>query len=357
MSKRNLEIDRLRALAIIFIIYCHFARIYFPAVISLSMQYGTTAVEIFFVISGFVISNVLAQKSLSIKAYYTRRIYRIYPTALSVFLFVLMCSYYFNAHHLFSSPEMTLSTGIYIATTTFNYFFVDHYHSMALAPYWTLAIEEQFYFLFPIFLMLTKNDKQRIYILIGMLLTVTFIFRPLTMHYYPVQGLFFSQTRCDGLIYGCLIYYLSQQSWVVAIKLPFKINKWSRCVCISLIFLLLINITLINFSINALIPLGALLASVLVLLASLEKQIIVFPSILQKLLDLIALRSYSLYLIHVPIFLLAKEWWDRSINGASVLIFLVMATEILYRLVEIPSLRMSKYSKKKIHDAFSYRTT
>lgn len=372
MNRRNVEVDRLRAIAIILIAYCHFGRFYFPSIISLNQQYGTTLAEIFFVISGYVISSIVVHKidqfksvsselAVNIKAFYIRRICRVYPAAWSVFFLVLMCSYYFYGSESFSSPANTMEAGIYLATNTFNYFFVDNYHSLALAPYWTLAIEEQFYFLFPIFILLTRTNRQRIYILIGTLLAITFIFRPLTMHYYPIQGLFFSQTRCDGIIYGCLIYYLTQQPWLNAIKLPLRGNKLLRCTLVVLLVLLLMGLTIIDISTNVMIPLATILASILVVLASFEREIIVFPSVLQKLLDIIAIRSYSLYLIHVPVFLFSKELWTQSSqlsaslyidNSLFALCMLILATEILYRLVEKPTLHMSRRISKKINDEY-----
>jgi peptidoglycan/LPS O-acetylase OafA/YrhL len=372
MNKRNVEVDRLRAIAIILIAYCHFGRLYFPSIIRLNMQYGTALVEIFFVISGYVISTIVVQKidqfksvsselAVNIKAFYIRRICRVYPAAWIVFLFVLISSYYFNSGEAFSTPINTIEAGVYLATSTFNYFFVDHYHSLALAPYWTLAIEEQFYFLFPLFILLTRNNRQRIFILIGTLLAITFIVRPLTMHYYPIQGFFFSQTRCDGLIYGCLIYHLTQQPWLDAIKLPLRGNKFLRCTFVVLLVTLLVALTAIDISTNVIIPLGAILASILVILASFEREIIVFPLLLQKWLDIIGVRSYSLYLIHMPIFLLAKELWNESSqlssslpinNSLFALCLLILATEILYRLVEKPTLQMSRRISKKINDDY-----
>lgn len=369
MIKRNIEIDRLRAICIILIVYCHFGRIFFPSIISMSEQYGTTLAEIFFVISGYVISKITIQKiddlkktslelAVYIKAFYFKRICRLYPAAWTVFFSVLIGSLYFNESEVFSTTRNTIDAGIFLITNTFNYFFIDNYASLALSPYWTLAIEEQFYFAFPLFLVLTKTNRQRIIILLGMLFAITFFIRPLTMYYYPIQGLFYTQTRCDGILYGCLIYFVTCQPWYQALKFKSASNKTIRCVGISLLVGVSLASTLLNVSINFLIPLGSIIASILVLLATFKNDIIVFPTLLQKTLDLIGLRSFSLYLVHVPTFLLASELgMDLNffantfhINIAIFAVILLMVvTELLYRLIEKPTHRLSEQVFRKMN--------
>lgn len=355
--KRNIEIDRLRAIGSILIVYCHFGRIFYPSIISMAEQYGTTLVEIFFVISGYVISTFTVQKmddlknassdlTVYIKAFYFGRICRIYPAAWVVFFSVLMGSLYFNESDVFSTARNTLNAGIFLITYSFNYFFVNHYANLALSPYWTLVIEEQFYFVFPIFLVLTKTNKQRIIILLSILLAITFIIRPLTLYYYPIQGLFYTQVRCDGIIYGCLIYFMTRQPWFELIKFKSTGDKFMRCIGVSLLVAILPGSTLLNVSISFLIPLGSIIASILVLLATFENGIIVFPVVLQNMFDMIALRSFSLYLIHMPVFLFAREIgmnvtiFDNTIyinTALFAVILLMMVTELLYRLVEKPT--------------------
>src|SRR5262249_229366 len=134
-TERNLEIDRLRAIALIIILYGHFCIIFYTQGINLGFLVGTSLLDIAFVISGFVISGILVdlidslkanggQLLSFVKAFYVRRIYRIYPAALMVYFVVLFLSGYTDKY--FSTPSNTLNAGIYLLTYTFNYFFLTH---------------------------------------------------------------------------------------------------------------------------------------------------------------------------------------------------------------------------------------
>lgn len=348
MGHKNLEIDRLRGISILMIAYCHFCRIFFPSFILLTEHFGTTLIEIFLAISGFVISNIIVEKidkakkensglGRIIKAFYVRRLIRVHPISWVVFLFVLICSAIFVDGNLFSTPLDNLKSALYLITSTYNFFFLDNYQSMALAPYWTLSIEEQFYFIFPIFLIFTPGGRARVWILIAMLLLFTFIIRPLTLEHFPIEGLFFTQSRLDALIYGCLVHYIYRQPWFDSIKLKADGNRWLRCACVVILVAILFGISATNLSDNIIIPIAAFIAAILVLLASFERKVIVFPFPIQFILDWAGYRAYSLYLLHVPIFLFAVVIGTEFIQPWLALVLLFIATELLFRLVEQPT--------------------
>ncbi len=371
MVVRNLEIDRLRALSILLITYAHYGRIFYPWIISQKEHYLTTIVDLFFVISGYVISTVVIQKidqlksdassvAVFIKSFYLRRICRVYPAAWLVFFCVLFISITFNSNHLFSTPTKTLEAGVYLFTYTFNYFFLDNYHNLALAPYWTLMIEEQFYFFFPLFILFTRNDKQRFIILLSLLLIITFIVRPLSLYYFP-REIFYTHNRCDGFIYGFLIYYLTRQPWMQVFKLASTGNMLYRALMVLIILFMLTAMTGLAMPVSVIISLGAILSFILVCLASFQANVIIFPYFIQKCLDIIGMRSYSLYLIHLPMMLFAKELWDclhqqglqLPVDDSIVALCLIaLGTEILYRTVEKPTLKLGKRVSKKVIESY-----
>lgn len=208
LTKRNLEIDRLRAIAILIVLYAHFCIMFFPQGTVLKLMAGTSMLDLSFTISGFVISSILVSQIdnlkskaellvVFIKAFYLRRICRIYPPALVIFVASFIGSFIIGGS-LFSTPGNTLAAGGYILTYTFNYYFLDKYHGLALSPYWTLVIEEQFYLLFPLFLILTRNNVQRVWLSVAMLVLITFVIRPVSLYYYKGPAIFFSQVRFDG---------------------------------------------------------------------------------------------------------------------------------------------------------------
>lgn len=374
MKTRNLELDRLRAFAVIMTVVIHYARIFFPWDIAREYQHGSsiinilknswTGVDLFFVISGFIISKTIVQQidncknselrlAHYIKNFYIRRIYRIYPVAWLVFFMVLLSTFLFNKSGSFGTSVNTIEAGIAIFSYTFNYYFgFGSYQGFALSPYWSLSVEEQFYLLFPLFLILTKTTKQRIYLLLGMLALITFYIRP----YAATENLFFTQMRCDGLMYGCLIYFLSQQPWFSNLITKNSVNKYFLIGITASLILVLSSITAIGFSNNIVIPVACVISSLLVTLAAFEKNIIISFSFIQFTLDYIGSRSYSLYICHLPIFSLTQEIMYRlskaygfSINHSlsayytgMALLLTIACTEILYRYIEIPFIKKAK---------------
>jgi peptidoglycan/LPS O-acetylase OafA/YrhL len=251
----------------------------------------------------------------------------------------------------FSTPFNLTKTSLLLLSSTYNYFFVNDFMCMALIPLWSLTIEEQFYLSFPIFLFLTKNNRQRAKIIIGAILFITFILRPLTIHYHGIQGLYFTQTRCDSILYGCLIYILGNQPWFTSLKLKPKGNTWLRMSFVLLVIYIMIGITILGYSPAIYLPINCLLISALLIAAVLENNIIVFPSLIQKTLDAFAPRSYTIYVIHTPVILLIDTIYAQhpqltnesaSIKIIATLLLILASNEILYRAILLPSIRKGR---------------
>ncbi|MCD6047728.1 MAG: oatA [Gammaproteobacteria bacterium] len=368
--KRNLELDRLRAFAVLMTIFIHFSRIFFPWNIHQGYTHGTTilnlienswaGVDLFFVISGYIISKMIVEKidslkgnttelSQYIKGFYIRRFFRIYPVAWTIFALVLFCSIFFNHSGNFSTPENVIESGITIFTYTFNYYFGSgQYHGFTLSPYWSLSVEEQFYLVFPFLLIFIKSHRHRVLLLLGALILITFLIRPLSQ-----DNIFYTQNRCDGLIYGCLLYYLTIQPWFKALFSPPTNNQKFGPYSVLILLFALGTITSVGFPNAAAIPLGCILSFCLVGIASIERKFISFGNIANKILDYIGSRSYSLYLIHLPIFTLTQEFWFRASHhlnfpisanltwGYTIMAFMLtsIASEISYRLIERPFIK------------------
>ncbi len=327
MSKilsRNKELDRLRGFAVLMTVFIHYTRIFFPWDMHQQYVHGTTVlnllknswtgVDLFFVISGYIISKMIVEEieqlklnhhdlANFIKGFFIKRFFRIYPIAWIMFFVVLLCCLFFNKSGGFSTPENTIEAGIAIFTYTFNYYFgLGFYHAFTLSPYWSLSLEEQFYLIMPFFLIFTKTNKQRVIILLGLLLLITFVIRPLS-----VDNIFFTQNRCDGLIYGCLIYYLSMQPWFKSVIALHNLSRFYRVIITCVLVFTLGSITAIGFSNAIVIPLACIIASILVALAAMEKGFISFFPKLEAIIDYCGSRSYSIYIIHFPMFTLTQE--------------------------------------------------
>ena len=378
IKTRNFELDRLRAFAVVMTIFIHYSRIFFPWNIQTDYKPGGTffhilenswaGVDLFFVISGYIISKMMVEKIDSlvknkellaneIKNFYIRRFFRIYPLAFTFFIFVLVCSLIFNSSGYFSTAENTLEAGISIFTYTFDYYFAaGHYHSFSLSPYWSLSVEEQFYLFFPFFLIFFKSHKSRILILVSMLLLISFVIRPLSK-----DNIFLTQNRCDGLIYGALFYYLSIQGYFKNLFQQVRGNSFTTIGIVSVIVFLLWTITAVGFPNYAVIPLSCIMSTILVALASLEVKFISFGNWINKILNYLGSRSFSLYIVHLPMFTITQEIFFRlshsykwELNSGfkiyySVVAFLLsfIVSELSYRCIEKPFLKKGQKFNEK----------
>lgn len=374
MNKRNLEIDRLRAIVMIMVMLAHFTRIYFPSSIKQDIQFLTTLMDLLMVISGYVISTVLVEwvdqfkGSASalvsvIKAFYIRRIWRIYPVACFVMLSVIAVSYFSMRGSGLAGSGSNAEAIYYYLTFRFNYYFISNHLSLALAPYWTLALEEQFYLIFPLFLLLTRSNRSRMLILVCVLALIIFVIRPLTLQSYPLLGLFFTQTRFDGFIYGYFIYCISNQSWFRTLSIPESFHPLLRTMSLLLIIYLLCALTVMPLSMSMMITLGAFLSFLIVLAAARECEIIIFPPLIQKGLDVMAPRAYSAYLTHMPAFLLMDAYfknssWSNGVWSYSrplvALTFTAICIECVYQWIEKPSLQKGRRISRLILQRFQY---
>lgn len=153
------DVDGLRALAILLVVGYHA----FPG----RIKFGFIGVDIFFVISGYLIGGILLLNlktdSFSLKNFYYRRILRIFPAL----IMTLLCC--FAAGYLFLFPDELKSLGKHIiAGSLFSEnlllwsevgYFDTAAHTKPLLNLWSLGIEEQFYFIFPLFLYFIWKSK------------------------------------------------------------------------------------------------------------------------------------------------------------------------------------------------------
>lgn len=363
----------MRAFAVLMAILIHYSRIFFPWDMHKAYTHGGTilnllknswtGVDLFFVISGYIISKMIVEKidclvndkiklMQFIKNFYIRRFYRIYPIAWTFFIFVLICSIFFNKSGNFSTTENNIEAGVTIFTYSFNYFFeLGHYHAFTLSPYWSLSVEEQFYLIFPFFLILVKSYQKRIIILISSIFIISFIIRPLSP-----EHIFYTQNRCDGLIYGCLLYYLTIASSIAQLFKPIKRISITSITFILILLFVLATITSVGFPNPAIIPLGCILSTILVGISALELNIISFGIIINKILDYLGSRSYCLYIVHFPMFTFTQEIFFRiakayqlQLNGNLAIPYTVIAfgltlfiSELAHRHIERPGISRGK---------------
>jgi peptidoglycan/LPS O-acetylase OafA/YrhL len=198
------DIDGLRAIAVIAVVAFHV----FPA----SAPGGFVGVDIFFVISGFLISSIIFEAinadRFSFAKFYARRILRIFPALLTVLAFCLLIGW------LFLPPYLLVDLGREsIAGTLFGAnilfwneagYFDAEAASKPLLHLWSLGVEEQFYLLWPAALYLCSRSRWRGFIVILLVGTASYF---LNRHYVrsnPVATFYLPQYRFWELMLGAL---------------------------------------------------------------------------------------------------------------------------------------------------------
>lgn len=145
------QLDGLRAIAVLLVLFHH----YFYQSIATKLHLGSFGVDLFFVLSGFLISRILLSYrekydlANALKLFYVRRIFRIFP--LYYFYLFLITVLFFS---VLSKPAL-LASGFFIS----NLYAINNPVEMhqIFGHFWSLAVEEQFYFVWPLLLLLTPK--------------------------------------------------------------------------------------------------------------------------------------------------------------------------------------------------------
>ena len=345
MIKKNYEpaIDGLRSIAILGVIIYH-AQINIGS--SQLLKGGFLGVDIFFVISGYLISSIIfneynTTKKFSFLNFYEKRARRLFP---ALFLMVITCIFYGWYYLLPSSFVNLAKSALYSLGFASNYFFYKNdleYNSdeSLYEPFlhtWSLGIEEQFYILFPFLLVifLSLFNKKILFSIMFFLLLSIFIAQWGSKN-YPEASFYFIHTRAWELLTGTFIAYYN-------IKNNKKfINKISINIMPKLgIFLILISFIFYNNKLPH--------PSILTLLPVMGVSSIIWFSrkneLITKLLSFkpmvyIGLISYSLYLWHYPIFAYSRiiNFTDGDIYKKIIIVFFfIIISVISYHLIEKP---------------------
>lgn len=346
--KYRAEIDGLRALAIMPVILYHAGFKLFEG--------GYVGVDVFFVISGYLITSILLAEldagTFSVVNFYERRARRILPALFLVMLICLPFSWF-----MLTPEGMKRFSSSYVAVLIFlsNVYFWGQsgYFDSAtelkpLVHTWSLAIEEQFYFLFPLYLLLTWRLGKRW--IIGLLCIVFLVGLTSAQWLYsthPSFNFYMLPTRGWELLIGAFIAFY---------HVHHKFEKYNRNIeqLGSVFGLLLIGYSV--FSYNNKTPFPSLYTLVPTLGAAL---IIIFAShktVIGKLLGskifvAIGLISYGAYLWHQPMFAFVRE---SSLDEPN--IYLMSAMAVLsfafaylgWEYVEKPFRNKHRFSRTKI---------
>lgn len=208
--KYRADIDGLRAVAVIGVLLFH---------AGLSFSGGFIGVDIFFVISGFLITSLIlkaqSEDRFSMRVFLGRRIRRLMPAALLMTTVTLVAGYWLlipgDYDKLAESAiaQMALVSNHYFANSMD--YFAGPAELVPLLHTWSLAVEEQFYLVFPLILILCRNvSRKRLCIIICSLAAVSMAVNLWAVHTYPTEAFFILPTRAWEMLLGAIILFIPE---------------------------------------------------------------------------------------------------------------------------------------------------
>lgn len=329
--QRIASLDFLRALAILSVYVSHAVLAYGVTSNTDFLQVGASGVDLFFVLSGWLLGNVIFKElqtsgSLDIKRFWIRRWMRTIPAYFAVLLALITLQIIKNDNY-----------NIPIAYFFFlqNYFLEDFFYIS-----WSLAVEEQFYlFIAPFLLFLFSRCPNKIGIILAMLLCLPVILRLLGLYTDIKQ----THVRIDGCIMGVFLAYLYRFHNARFMAISHSYRWWFAALGITL-YLGLYVYKFIGFpNVDKLIHVA--IFSCLLIFATTWKSP---QNIITKLSYYFATRSYSIYLLHPTT--LAATLYLKEINNIMLFMLVSLAitcglSECLYRLIEIKFMNMREVFK------------
>jgi peptidoglycan/LPS O-acetylase OafA/YrhL len=347
------EIDGLRAIAVLAVVFYHA-----DFVINLNgdndyhfLQGGFLGVDIFFVISGYLISSIifndLKEKKFSFKNFYLRRARRLLPALFTVIIFSIPFAWiYIMPSEMQNYALSVISSLLFGSNFLFwsenNYFTIES----LLKPFlhtWSLALEEQFYLIFPLILfVIWKFFKKKIIIIFLFGFIASLLLAQYLSVTAPEASFYLFPSRAWELLAGVFVAkfeidYSSKK------KLS---NKFIPYIGLLLIFIsfFTINENTLHPSVFTIIP----VAGTAIFIWSSSSSVFLTNILSTKILVGTGLISYSLYLWHFPAFAFARiKNFNLSPFDKFELILISFALAILtYFFIEKPSRTLLLKSKK-----------
>ncbi|AOZ66952.1 TPA: acyltransferase family protein [Haemophilus influenzae] len=349
------EIDGLRAIAVISVIIYHLNENWLSG--------GFLGVDIFFVISGFLITGIIIteiqQNSFSLKQFYTRRIKRIYPAFITVMALVSFIASAIFIYNDFNKLRKTIELAIaflsnfYLGLTQ-GYFDLSANENPVL-HIWSLAVEEQYYLIFPLILILAYKKFREIKVLFIITLILFFIllatsfvsanFYKEVLHQPNIYYL--SNLRFPELLVGSLLAIYHNLSNKVQLS-----RQISNILAILSTLLLFSCLFLMNNDIAYIPGITLILPCIFtaLIIHTTSQNNIVKLCLSNKAIVFIGKISYSLYLYHW-IFIAFAYYitGEKQINNQSIAIVIVLTiifSVLSYYLIEQP-IRKSKLNFKQ----------
>jgi len=357
-NHKLLGLDHLRAFAIIYVLCFHYKFFGHPDWEVGPGSFGWTGVDLFFVLSGFLIAGqlfarVANNKPIQVKEFFIKRFFRIIPP---YFLALIL---YFSFPVLSEWGQLSPAWKYFTFTLNFG---LDLSKYSTFSHAWSLCVEEQFYLILPLCFLLFSRFKsgKKAWILVVLVFIAGFMVRLYCWHYLveprigadgirPLWNKYVyypTYNRLDGLLVGLSIaglftFYPKVKAWanrntalLMLLGIGTLIGAYYVCIPKEGYYATLCGFTLVSLGYGFIVAAAVCPANFLYQMKS-------------KVTTLIATLSYSIYLvhkivIHITQMLLEKTGMDKNSGMMMICCFITTITAALFMryLVEKPALRL-----------------
>ena len=367
------EIDGLRAIAILSVIVYH-ANLYFFGYTLL--KGGFLGVDIFFVISGYLITRIIILEikitnKFSYMHFYERRVRRIIPALFFIIIFSIPFAYIILMDGSLRDFSRSIISSVFFYSNfyfwlTSNIYAQDATLLKPLLNTWSLSVEEQFYIIYPFLLVLFLKFFRPYYIRILLLLFIISLifatwsaytdviirynlYKALTLNFFDLSNFYLLTTRSFELLTGSLLCCFELNKKKNTIKFNNNSNQLFSLIGFFLLFysLFFFNDQMPLPSFWTLVP---LLGTFLIIWFS-TKEDLVTKVLSSKIFVFTGLISYSLYLWHYPIFAFFRQLqlFNESILIKVIAIIMVLIFSVFsYYYIEKPFRNKKVISNKKL---------
>ena len=332
--KHRPDIDGLRAIAVIPVVLFHAG---LP-----SMSGGYVGVDVFFVISGYLISKLIKEEveagTFSIVRFYDRRIRRILPALVFAVMLTWACAYVlFLPAHFADFAKSVVSVSLFSSNIYFwkasGYFQADA-QLRPLLHTWSLGVEEQFYIVMPVAAIVTARFLRSKWLLVfGIAALASFALSVFAMTVAPTANFFLLPTRAWELLIGGLL----------AMTPPMRVDGRLPRDALATLGLGLILAAVLLYDSGTPFPgytaLAPCLGAALIIFAGGCGPTLVGSFLSLRLMQAVGLISYSVYLVHWPIAVFVRYQTLREPDTLTILAIVIaslMLGAFSWRFVEQP---------------------
>jgi peptidoglycan/LPS O-acetylase OafA/YrhL len=323
-SEKNRDIEVLRAIAISYVIATHWVPHFLGRFGSLGPWFTqhtalASGVDLFFCISGYVIARSIlatATAGASIRSFaapfWIRRIFRLWPSAWLWAVIPLLLSVAWNRSGGFGGTSPAALDAAMAALNIENFHYYGCLRTQTCGPlgvYWSLSLEEQFYWIFPVLVLLLRR---RALIALLTVLAAVQIALPRPNSFSTVDPSLLWLVRTDAICLGILLALFERSGGAAA--LPPLLRTRLRAGLLSFMFLVVLAVAAAPvLRLAHATGILALASAALVWMARFDRGLIIPRTRFDPVLLWVGSRSYSLYLIHATAGRAASEFRDRLV--------------------------------------------